>query len=197
MGSVDFLNLEYLLLRVYRLFGDIEEAVATTTPDDVGRFILTTWEQFSIAGLTLAFVLFVAYIIVRIKLVVVEHRHHEQEHHAAASAHHGQEQGGNKRWERVVVLAASAHEGDWRRAIIEADGMLGEGLEARGYVGEGVGEQLRNTNPLQLTTLDLAWQAHKMRNQVAHSGEELQLTHRETLATIDQYRRVFEEMGII
>ena len=48
-----------------------------------------------------------------------------------------------------------------------------------------------------MTTLDLAWKAHKMRNDVAHSGEKLPLSERDVRSTIDYYKRVFEEFGAI
>jgi hypothetical protein len=60
-----------------------------------------------------------------------------------------------------------------------------------------VGERLRDANPLQFTTLDLAWKAHKVRNDIAHAGESYQLSQRDTHATIDYYRRVFEELHYI
>ena len=59
------------------------------------------------------------------------------------------------------------------------------------------GEKLRDANPLQFSTLDLAWQAHKVRNDIAHAGEGFHLSEREANATIDLYRRVFEEFDFI
>ena len=75
--------------------------------------------------------------------------------------------------------------------------MLGDVLDNQGYAGPVVGDQLKMANPLQMTTLDLAWKAHKMRNDIAHEGEVLQLTERDVRATIDYYRRVFEEFNAI
>jgi hypothetical protein len=101
------------------------------------------------------------------------------------------------RWDDIVELASSGSESDWRRAILEADIMLSDALSAHGYEGATVADQLRMANPIQMTTLDLAWQAHKVRNRIAHDGERLDLTERDVRATIDQYKRVFEELGVI
>ena len=60
-----------------------------------------------------------------------------------------------------------------------------------------MGDKLKNANPLTFTTLDLAWQAHKVRNAIAHMGDTYPLTERDTHATIDLYRRVFEEFNYI
>ena len=96
-----------------------------------------------------------------------------------------------------MALAGGPHEGDWRRAIMEADIMMSNMLDSRGYQGATVSDQLRQANPIQFTTLDLAWKAHKVRNEIAHQGESLTLTERTARATIDLYRRVFEEFDYL
>ncbi len=103
----------------------------------------------------------------------------------------------NPQWERIVTLANSPVESDWRRAILEADVMLGGVLTAQGYRGTSIGEMLKTANPIQFTTLDMAWAAHKIRNEVAHGGENFVLTERETRGTIDLYRQVFEEFNYL
>jgi hypothetical protein len=103
----------------------------------------------------------------------------------------------NSRWQHVLELSNSTHESDWRRAIIEADIMLGDMLGEQGYRGSSIGDKLKDANPLQFTTLDLAWKAHKVRNDIAHGGENFHLSERDVRATIDQYQRVFEEFKLI
>jgi hypothetical protein len=95
----------------------------------------------------------------------------------------------------VRELANTTNESDWRLAILEADIMLNDLLKEQGYRGEGIGERLRDANPLQFATLDLAWQAHKVRNDIAHAARDFHLSQREANATIDLYRRVFEEFN--
>jgi hypothetical protein len=85
---------------------------------------------------------------------------------------------------------------DWKLAIIEADILLDQTLKAKGFVGISLGERLRSISPAQLQSLDDAWQAHKVRNQIAHAGADFVLTRRLAEETIKQYRRVFAELGI-
>jgi hypothetical protein len=85
---------------------------------------------------------------------------------------------------------------DWKLAIIEADIILDETLKRAGYTGASLGERLRTLSPAQLRSLDDAWQAHKVRNQIAHGGADFVLTKRLAEDTIKQYRRVFEELGV-
>ncbi len=80
---------------------------------------------------------------------------------------------------------------------MEADIILGDMLSHQGYRGQSIGDKLKDANPLQFTTLDLAWQAHKVRNDIAHAGEGFHLSEWDTKGTLDFYRRVFEEFDYI
>ena len=48
--------------------------------------------------------------------------------------------------------------------------MLDDMLARQGYVGDGVGEKLKAAEPENFRTLQDAWEAHKVRNQIAHEG---------------------------
>ena len=102
----------------------------------------------------------------------------------------------NNRLEDVMNHIASDSPNDWKLAIIEADIVLDTALKEAGYAGVSLGERLKSIAPSQLQSLDDAWQAHKVRNQVAHGGTDFVLTRRLAEDTIKQYRRVFAELGI-
>jgi hypothetical protein len=103
----------------------------------------------------------------------------------------------NERWEHVLALISSDNPADWRVAIMEADIMLDELVGDMGYQGEGLGERLKAIEKSDFTTLDLAWEAHKVRNNIAHHGSDFILTHREAKRTIDLFRKVFEEFDYV
>lgn len=103
----------------------------------------------------------------------------------------------NERWERILKYANSVNTLDWRIAIIEADVMLEDLLRTLGYVGESVGDILKSVNKEQFLTIEDAWEAHKVRNAVAHSGEDFQLNSRETKRVITLFEKVFKEFQII
>jgi hypothetical protein len=186
------LNLEYLLLRGQDFFTALNIG---GLPHGVIVFV----EDVMIFGMVLSLLLIVFAVYSLIRLQQVEHEgfhaleeHAHEPHHEAEVASHV-----NDRWREIVMLASGPSEGDWRRAILEADIMLFDVLRTQGYPGDTVGDQLKMANPIQMTTLDLAWKAHKMRNDVAHQGERLELTERDVKTTIDYYKRVFEEFGAI
>ncbi len=101
------------------------------------------------------------------------------------------------RWDKVKNHIESENDNDWRQAIIEADIMLGELLTKMGYKGEGIGEQLKRVEKSDFNTLDDAWEAHKVRNRIAHDGSDYVLNKTEAKRIIDLYRKVFDEFYFI
>ncbi len=191
---VGYLNIEYLLTRAFDFLLGFQ-GVVSGVPEGFLHFITGV----IIAGMFLSLVFLILIVYSQIKLLQVEHAgfHAMEVHEHEAHEAEVESTGKNDRWERIVELASSANQSDWRRAILEADIMLGDALMTAGYAGAGVGEQLKMANPIQLSTLDLAWKAHKVRNEVAHGGESYALTERDTRVAIDYYKRVFEELGVI
>lgn len=103
----------------------------------------------------------------------------------------------NKKWERVVAHIESPNESDWKLAILEADIMLDELLDASGYKGETMGEKLKQVDKSDFNTIDLAWEAHKVRNMIAHEGSEFALSEREARRIVGLYEKVFKEFRYI
>lgn len=208
MEYVHFLNLEYLLLRVYDILHNsslFTGAYATATGPESGAVngLTILLGSLAVVGMLLSIIFFVLVVWLRIKTIILEHEGFEAKDEtlrASVPNPEGEPQvvgPKNVRWERVHELANSANENDWRLAILEADIMLADLLKDQGYRGESIGERLRDANPLQFLTLDLAWKAHKTRNDIAHAGSDFHLSQRDANATIDFYRRVFEEFNFI
>lgn len=88
----------------------------------------------------------------------------------------------------------SESEALWRIGIMEADNLLLEVLREKGYRGEGLGEMLKTAS---FKTIDLAWDAHKIRNRIAHEGSAFELTEREAKRAYVLYESVFREMKVV
>lgn len=101
----------------------------------------------------------------------------------------------NPRWETVRNLVASDNENDWRHAIVEADIMLDEAITARGYEGESLGEKMKQVSRADVSTIDGAWEAHKVRNRIAHEGTALSLSQREVKRVLALFERTLRELG--
>lgn len=103
----------------------------------------------------------------------------------------------NERWARIRALTSSATTSDWRQAIIEADIMLEEMLRAIGYDGVTIGDMLKNVDPADFVTLEKAWEAHKIRNQIAHRGMDFRVERTEAERTIKLFEDVFREFNYL
>jgi hypothetical protein len=101
------------------------------------------------------------------------------------------------RWNHVVEEATSDSEQAWRLAILEADIMLNELLDFLGYRGETMGDKMKQVDRANFRTIDLAWEAHLVRNKVAHQGSGLTLNKREVRHVIGLYEQVFREFKLI
>ncbi len=103
----------------------------------------------------------------------------------------------NGRWNQVIAHLNSPNENDWRLAIIEADVMLDEMLRAEGYVGDSIGDMLKGVDKSDMKTLDAAWEAHKIRNEIVHSGSDYQLNEHQAKHVMRLYEAVFKEFDMI
>jgi hypothetical protein len=103
----------------------------------------------------------------------------------------------NRRWKNVQSLINSHNLNDWRQAIIESDIMLDEMLDKMGYHGNSIGDKLKQIEPSDFLTLNQAWEAHKVRNQIAHKGGNYILSRDEAEKVIQLYSEVFKEFYYI
>lgn len=101
------------------------------------------------------------------------------------------------RWDTVLAHVRSENENDRRHAIIEADIMLGQLLTERNYEGDTISDQLKRVDPAQFNTIELAWEAHKVRNKFAHEGSDIACTPQEARRVVGLYEQVFREFGYI
>jgi hypothetical protein len=103
----------------------------------------------------------------------------------------------NERWDKVLTHVHSDNPNDWRLAIIESDVMLDELVTRMGYRGMTLGDKLKQVSRGDIATIDAAWEAHRVRNQIAHAGSDYILTQREARRVVELYGSVFEEFKYI
>lgn len=104
----------------------------------------------------------------------------------------------NERWGRVEEYMRSENPSDWKIAILEADNILDNIVERMGYRGETLGERLKMIEESDFPHLDLAWRAHKLRNEIAHkAGADFVLSRTTAEQTVNIYHRIFKELGYL
>jgi flagellar basal body-associated protein FliL len=100
-------------------------------------------------------------------------------------------------WQNVLDHANSDSPSDWRLAILEADTMLESASQRLPVIADTLGERLKKIDKSDLRTLDNAWEAHKVRNRIAHDGFDFEITKHETLRVINLFESVLRELGAI
>jgi len=109
----------------------------------------------------------------------------------------GDEKEENPKWTLVLEHINSDDPNKWKLAIIEADIMLAELLEGLNLPGESIGEKLKAVEASDFETIEQAWEAHKIRNAIAHEGSDFLLTEREVKRVVNLYKAVFSEFELI
>lgn len=153
------------------------------------------WEVYSIIALAVSLLFLYGIIYARLRLGEIGAKYHHilhEEEEKYRQLHESHESHG--KLDQIEHHVSSDNPNDWRLGVIEADIMLEELLEERGIPGATIGERLRHMSTETLHSLDDAWSAHKVRNQIAHMGGDFILTKRIANETITKYKKVFEEL---
>jgi large-conductance mechanosensitive channel len=103
----------------------------------------------------------------------------------------------NPRWHYIETLIESPNDSDWRVAVIEADSMMEEILKEKGLSGSTVSELLEGARESGYRSIQDAWNAHLIRNKIAHDGSDFPLSQVEGRRAIKMFQNFFEELRVI
>ena len=190
MQNADFLNIQNIFYKIYSF-------LRTLSLDVLKDFIIQYWELFVFIAFLISILLIIGIIYLTIKLNKVEKKDEEIYGTIFVSSDGGEESIKNERWLRVLEHLESDLQSEWRASILEADIILDEMTIKMSYHGDTLGERLNSVERSDFTTIDKAWEAHKVRNIIAHEGSNFEMTKREVKRIIDLYRQVFEEFNFI
>jgi len=98
------------------------------------------------------------------------------------------------RWEEILEHMDSAKEAEWKFAIIEADNLADLVLKRAGFQGDSMGDRMMSIQDGQLITVQDLWEAHKVRNNIAHNAEYF-LRYSEAKQAIQKYEKFLLELG--
>lgn len=163
----------------------------------ISDFLNALWATWKPIALILSLLLItgIIYCAIRINQIRSEDKEHLKKLTLEAKA--SSRYPSNARWNEILAHMDSTSPNDWRLAILEADIMLDEMMSAMGYTQDTLGEKLKSVEESDFTTINEAWEAHKVRNQIAHQGSALELTQREAQRIVMLYEKVFKEFNYI
>jgi len=186
----NYLNVEYVFSKIIEYTQSIVEFLSNPN----------TW---NIAGIVSAFlsIIIIAIIIFSIvRLIEIQIYDKEEIEHEIHKAHLREKErnrNSNPRWHYIQTLVESPNESDWRVAIIEADSLMEEILKENGLSGATVSELLDGAKESGYRSIQDAWNAHLVRNQIAHTGSDFSLSQVEGRRVIKMYQNFFEELRVI
>ncbi len=98
-------------------------------------------------------------------------------------------------WHRIQEHFYRGGESDLKVAILEADKLLNDALREAGVMGTQLGDRLKRANDRQVPNLQELWQAHKLRNQIAHEPN-FKLKRDLAERALDIYETALKNLGI-
>ena len=187
------LNVEYWFRLLYECFRGT--CYGPTGSVGLSAFLAHLWLW--IVGIGYALSVVGLFVIIYCMMRLFELRRREEEYYSTLITAPGAESGGHPRWQHITSLIEGTTPSGWREAIIEADILLDDMLTKQGYTGDGVGEKLKSADRVNFSTLEDAWEAHKVRNQIAHEGSSFVISDTLARRTIARYENVFREFKVI
>ncbi len=192
-----YLDIERIFSAVYRLLtGQANTGIDSVT---IQGQLIVFWDNFKMVSTIVSLLLLTGIIYSYIRVFQIRKEEQEDLDNASETAVAGEEVEARRdeRWYKVLLHVNSENPNDWRQAIIEADTILDDIVTRAGYPGETLGEKMRGIEKSDFNTIDEAWEAHKVRNRIAHDGSQFQFSKREALRVVDLYKKVFEEFYFI
>lgn len=181
------------------------EYVFNKAADSINPFIdfitdTNTWNTIGIISMLISILALVIIIFSLVRMYEIqmfdkEEIEHEINHALAKDKE--RDRNLNPRWKYIITLIESPNESDWRVSIMESDTLLEETFKERGLVGNTMSELLEEAKLNGYPGIQGAWDAHIVRNKIAHEGQNFPLTQIEGRRIIKLYQNVFEGLGVI
>ena len=99
-------------------------------------------------------------------------------------------------WQKILERGSSADENERKFALIEADTLIEKILGLSGYDGENLGTKLKQVEKGDIESLDDMWEAHKIRNRIAHEAN-FQLSPEATELALSRFEKALRELQYI
>lgn len=99
------------------------------------------------------------------------------------------------RWLAIEQSIERDNEASYNIAILNADKLVDHALREKGFSGQTMGERLKSAKNA-LPHRDNIWQAHKLRNQIAHEPD-VKANYDQARRALAQYKQTLKDLGAI
>ena len=101
-----------------------------------------------------------------------------------------------RKWDSIIKKTEAAGPQGYAISIIEADILLEDTMGRLGFLGKNLVERLRSSAPGELPSINDIWEAHKLRNRIAHEPN-FRPSREETTRALGAYKKALEELAAI
>ncbi len=185
-----YLNIEYVFNKIYNSIGPIWDTIT-----DPHTWTIIGIISVCISILSLFIIIFSLVRLIEIQIFDAQEIEHEINHALARDKE--TDRSTNPRWKYIQTLIESPNESDWRIAVLEADTLLEESLKEKDIVGNNMSELLEEAKANGYPNIQGAWDAHLIRNKIAHEGADFPFTQIEGRRVIKLYQNIFEDLKVI
>lgn len=98
-------------------------------------------------------------------------------------------------WDQINNLLDSTDDHAWAKAVMDADKVLDLAMAMVGVQGQGLGEKLKR-NEKMLGDVNRVWNAHKLRNRLAHDVD-VNLTKPAAVEAVRTFETVIRRIGLM
>lgn len=102
----------------------------------------------------------------------------------------------NEEWRQVLSYVNSLTDSEWKLAVIEADNIFDGALKYMAIPGETMGERLMALSAEQVPSLNLVWDAHKLRNTIVHDLN-ISLEQGRAQAAVRAFQSGLRDLGLL
>lgn len=99
-------------------------------------------------------------------------------------------------WNSIERHFFAGSDNDLKVAIVEADNLLDNALRNIGVLGSQLGDRLKKVRTSQLPNVEDVWQAHKLRNRIAHETDFV-LTRDIAERALTVYKKALAHLGAL
>ncbi|PJE58500.1 MAG: hypothetical protein COU81_00455, partial [Candidatus Portnoybacteria bacterium CG10_big_fil_rev_8_21_14_0_10_36_7] len=99
-------------------------------------------------------------------------------------------------WQIIEGRVNKGDEANIKLAIIEADRLFDDLLKKIGYFGDDMGARLKQISREQIPNIDDIWNAHKIRNQIAHQAN-YHVSQSDAKRAVLAYEKAFKQLDVL
>lgn len=99
------------------------------------------------------------------------------------------------KWLAIEQSVQRDNDASCHMAILNADKLVDQALKDKGFKGQTMGERLKSAKDA-LPHRDNIWQAHKLRNRIAHETD-VKVSYDITRRALAQFKQTLKDLGAI